>query len=173
MSGVPLDLFHPCKLLREQFGVTGKKEKPRVRLERRRRHPRIHRAPLHPNRPPHPHSRDWLAQSGPSWVGSSRVGSEKWALSHWIMPLFQLLWSGMPNFTARYSSPRVNQSRARGRGARGVRLFRHRVTRSIHWSLRKYSVHPHSSCSNYAGKGKGVGVAFGLYRSGVWSGSII
>lgn len=52
MSGVPLDLFHPCKLLREQFGVTGKKEKPRVRLERRRRHPRIHRAPLHPNRPP-------------------------------------------------------------------------------------------------------------------------
>lgn len=45
------------------------------------------------------------------------VGSKKWALSHWIMPLFQLLWPGMPNFTARYSSLCVNQSSARGRGA--------------------------------------------------------
>lgn len=44
-------------------------------------------------------------------------GSKKWALSHWIMPLFQLLWPGMPNFTARYSSLCVNQSFARGRGA--------------------------------------------------------
>ncbi len=43
--------------------------------------------------------------------------SKKWALSHWIMPLFQLLWPGMPNFTARYSSLCVNQSFARGRGA--------------------------------------------------------
>lgn len=41
---------------------------------------------------------------------------KKWALSHWIMPLFQLLWPGMPNFTARYSSLCVNQSFARGRG---------------------------------------------------------
>ena len=45
------------------------------------------------------------------------VGSGEWALSHWIMPLFQLLWPGMPNFTARYSSLCVNQSFARGRGA--------------------------------------------------------
>lgn len=50
------------------------------------------------------------------------VGSKKWALSHWIMPLFQLLWPGMPNFTARYSSLCVNQSFARGRGAHWVRL---------------------------------------------------
>lgn len=49
------------------------------------------------------------------------VGSKKWALSHWIMPLFQLLWPGMPNFTARYSSLCVNQSFARGRGAHWVR----------------------------------------------------
>lgn len=48
-------------------------------------------------------------------------GSKKWALSLWIMPLFQLLWPGMPNFTARYSSLCVNQSFARDRGARWVR----------------------------------------------------
>lgn len=54
------------------------------------------------------------------------VGSKKWALSHWIMPLFRLLWPGMPNFTARYSSLCVNQSFARGRGAYWVRL-QHRV----------------------------------------------
>lgn len=63
-------------------------------------------------------------------------GSKKWALSHWIMPLFQLLWPGMPNFTARYSSLCVNQSFARDRGARWVRL-QPRMIRSNHWSLQK------------------------------------
>lgn len=58
-------------------------------------------------------------------------GSKKWALSHWIMPLFQLLWPGMPNFTARYSSLCVNQSFARDRGARWVRL-QPRMIRSNH-----------------------------------------
>lgn len=65
------------------------------------------------------------AQSDPFWVGLESggcEGSKKWALSHWIMPLFQLLWPGMPNFTARYSSLCVNQSFARGRGAHWVRL---------------------------------------------------
>lgn len=65
-------------------------------------------------------------------------GSKKWALSHWIMPLFQLLWPGMPNFTARYSSLCVNQSFARGRGAHWVRL-QPRVIRSGHWSPRNHT----------------------------------
>lgn len=84
------------------------------------------------------------AQSDPFWVGWSRVGVKKWALSHWIMPLFQLLWPGMPNFTARYSSLCVNQSFARGRGAHWVRLQR-RVIWSNHWSPTNQITHAHSA----------------------------
>lgn len=51
------------------------------------------------------------------WAGVGRAaaswGSKKWALSPRIMPLFQLLWPGMPDFTGRYSSLCVNQSFAR------------------------------------------------------------
>lgn len=50
--------------------------------------------------------------SGPESGGCE--GSKKWARSLWIIPLFQLLWPGMPNFTARFSSLCVNQSFARG-----------------------------------------------------------
>lgn len=52
--------------------------------------------------------------SGLGSVGRPRAwGSKKWALSPRIMPLFQLLWPGMPDFTGRYSSLCVNQSFAR------------------------------------------------------------
>lgn len=60
----------------------------------------------------------WLHDRIPrEWAGVGRAaaswGSKKWALSPRIMPLFQLLWSGMPDFTGRYSSLCVNQSFAR------------------------------------------------------------
>lgn len=42
------------------------------------------------------------------------MGSGEWARSHRIIPLFQLLWPGMPDFTARFSSLCVNHSSARG-----------------------------------------------------------
>lgn len=57
----------------------------------------------------------WTIRSLLSGPGSGGCkGSEEWARSHWIIPLFQLLWPGMPNFTARFSSLCVNQSFARG-----------------------------------------------------------
>lgn len=74
------------------------------------------------------------------------VGSKKWALSHWIMPLFQLLWPGMPNFTARYSSLCVNQSFARGRGAHWVRL-QQRVSPLPHLIHQLISHKLHDTCS--------------------------
>lgn len=63
--------------------------------------------------------------SGPESGGCE--GSKKWARSHWIIPLFQLPWPGMPNFTARFSSLCVNQSFARGP--------RHPQSPSPPWSL--------------------------------------
>lgn len=56
----------------------------------------------------------WTIRSLLSGPGSGGCkGSGEWARSHWIIPLFQLLWPGMPNFTARFSSLCVNQSFAR------------------------------------------------------------
>lgn len=54
---------------------------------------------------------DWLHNQIPSELGG--VEGEKCALSHWTIPLFQLPWSGMPDFTARYPPPGVNQNFAR------------------------------------------------------------
>lgn len=73
-------------------------------------------------------------------------GSEKWARSHWIMPLFQLPWPGMPNFTARFSS--VRQSKLR-EGTRRVRLRprmirgHHDPPQDPHGSI--LQLHPHKS----------------------------
>lgn len=81
----------------------------------------------------------WLAAQSELLSGGCE-GSKKLALSHWIMTLFQLLWPGMPNFTARYSSLCVNQRVARGRGAHRSRLP-HRAIWSDHWSLTHHITH--------------------------------